>query len=69
MERLLIPLADDNGRLVTILGVVYTDFPDEHLAQFAENGPAFFIPSKTKKDERAPAHSTKNRARPTSSHS
>ena len=45
VERLLIPLADDNGHLSTILGVLYADIPEEALTQYPENGPAFFIPS------------------------
>jgi hypothetical protein len=65
VERLLVPLADDNDRLVSILGVVYTDVPEEHLVQFAGNGPALFIPSHTKGHDKA--HSGKSRGHSTSS--
>ncbi len=61
VERLLIPLADDRGHMVTILGVVYTNVPDEFLLQFAGNGPALFVPSDRKKRDKA--HSAKKNGR------
>ncbi|MGB8601266.1 MAG: PAS domain-containing protein [Rhizomicrobium sp.] len=44
VERMLIPFADEQGSLHTILGAVQCDVPLEILQLFRGNGPGRFIP-------------------------
>lgn len=42
VERLLVPFADDEGALSTIVGAVAADVPLESLALYRGNGPAIY---------------------------
>lgn len=47
VERLLIPLADDEGRLATILGAVHTDAPSDQMFLYTGLGPALLVAETT----------------------
>lgn len=55
VERLLVPLADERGHHASVLGVVFTDAPEDQLDRLAGFGPALFVPSHPKAHKPGPA--------------